>query len=63
MLSRQLAATAARSGANQQLTQSLFGGAGGTASSGGSSLFGSILNNIAKGQNPLLNIPTSELWT
>jgi hypothetical protein len=46
MLSRQLAATAARSGANQQLTQSLFGGAGGTASSGGSSLFGSILNSM-----------------
>ena len=63
MLARQLAATAARSGANQQLTQSLFGGAGGTASSGGSSLFGSILNNIAQGQNPLLNIPVSELWT
>jgi len=46
MLSRQLAATAARSGANQQLTQSLFGGAGGTASSGGSSLFGSILSSM-----------------
>jgi hypothetical protein len=46
MLARQLAATAARSGANQQLTQSLFGGAGGTASSGGSSLFGSILSSM-----------------
>jgi hypothetical protein len=48
MLSRQLAATAARSGANQQLTQSLFGGAGGTASSGGSSLFGSLLSSMFK---------------
>ena len=45
-LSRQLAATAARSGANQQLTQSLFGGATGGTSSGGSSLFGSLLSSM-----------------
>jgi hypothetical protein len=46
LLARQLQATAARAGSNQQLTQSLFGGATGGTSSGGSSLFGSLLSNL-----------------
>jgi hypothetical protein len=44
LLARQLQATAARSGANQQLTQGLLGGAGGSNALGG--VVGSALGNL-----------------
>jgi hypothetical protein len=51
LLARQLQATAARSGANQQLTQGLLGGAGGSNALGGvvNSALGNLFNPNAAG--------------